>query len=167
MNRDKGEVGVNYGGFWIRFLATIIDTAVVMVVTALIGVVLKVPKGVISEMVFGDELYLSTHPLYSLLLIIVGILYFVGLPATPWRGTVGKKVLGLEIVDTNGDTISIFRSIIRNIARIFSSLLLGLGYVIAAFHPKKRALHDLIANTYVIDVGKQMSYYQLVKSSDG
>ncbi|MGE7835825.1 RDD family protein [Viridibacillus arvi] len=143
---------MNYGGFWIRFLATIIDGAVVMVATALIGVVLKVPKGVISEMIFGDELYLSTYPLYSWILIIVGILYFVGLPATTWRGTVGKKVLGIEIVDTNGDTISIFRSIIRNIARIFSGLLLCLGYIIAAFHPQKRALHDLVANTYVVNV---------------
>ncbi|KOO49797.1 RDD family protein [Viridibacillus arvi] len=143
---------MNYGGFWIRFLATIIDSAVVMVATALIGVVLKVPKGVISEMIFGDELYLSTYPLYSWILIIVGILYFVGLPATTWRGTVGKKVLGIEIVDANGDTISIFRSIIRNIARIFSGLLLCLGYIIAAFHPQKRALHDLVANTYVVNV---------------
>ncbi|MFE6166580.1 RDD family protein [Viridibacillus arvi] len=143
---------MNYGGFWIRFLATIIDSAVVMVATALIGVVLKVPKGVISEMIFGDELYLSTYPLYSWILIIVGILYFVGLPVTTWRGTVGKKVLGIEIVDANGDTISIFRSIIRNIARIFSGLLLCLGYIIAAFHPQKRALHDLVANTYVVNV---------------
>ena len=143
---------MNYGGFWIRFLATIIDSAVAMVATALIGVVLKVPKGVISEMIFGDELFLSTYPLYSWILIIVGILYFVGLPATTWRGTVGKKVLGIEIVDTNGDTISIFRSIIRNIARIFSGLLLCLGYIIAAIHPQKRALHDLVANTYVVNV---------------
>lgn len=143
---------VNYGGFWIRFLATIIDSAVVMVATALIGVVLKIPKGVVSEMIFGDELYLTTYPLYSWILIIVGILYFVGLPATTWRGTVGKKVLGIEIVDANGDTISIIRSIIRNIARIFSGLLLCLGYIIAAFHPQKRALHDLVANTYVVNV---------------
>ncbi|MGF9976620.1 RDD family protein [Viridibacillus arvi] len=143
---------MNYGGFWIRFLATIIDSAVVMVATALIGVVLKIPKGVVSEMIFGDELYLTTYPLYSWILIIVGILYFVGLPATTWRGTVGKKVLGIEIVDANGDTISIIRSIIRNIARIFSGLLLCLGYIIAAFHPQKRALHDLVANTYVVNV---------------
>ncbi|ETT87290.1 RDD family protein [Viridibacillus sp. FSL R5-0477] len=145
---------MNYGGFWIRFLASIIDAAVVAVATALIGGVLKVPKGVISEMIFGDELYLTTYPLYSWILIIVGILYFIGLPATPWRGTVGKKVLGIEIVDKNGDTISIFRSVIRNVARIFSGLLLGLGYIIAAFHPQKRALHDLVANTYVIDARK-------------
>ncbi|MBK3495461.1 RDD family protein [Viridibacillus sp. YIM B01967] len=145
---------MSYGGFWVRVFATMIDTAIVMVVTALIGIVLRVPKGVVPEMLFGDQLYLSTQPLYSWILIVAGLLYFIGLPATHWRGTIGKKILGLEIVDTNGDTISILRSLARNIARIFSSLLLCLGYIMVAFHPQKRGLHDLIANTYVVDAAK-------------
>src|SRR5262249_21575128 len=61
--------------------------------------------------------------------------------------------LGLYVTRFDGRRISILRALWREIAKIFSSAVFMLGYVIAAFMPRKQALHDLMAATYVVREG--------------
>jgi uncharacterized RDD family membrane protein YckC len=61
-------------------------------------------------------------------------------------------VLGLKVVTANGGLISVGRAFGRYFAQILSGLILGIGYIMAAFDEQKRALHDHICGTRVIRV---------------
>jgi len=133
--------GTQYGGFWIRFLAFLADSAIVFVLSAalLIG----------AGMALGpNDLTLAVLAVW-----VLGFLYWPILHASRMRGTFGKALLGLHVTRFDGRRISILRALWREIAKIFSSAVFLLGYVIAAFMPRKQALHDLMAATYVAREG--------------
>jgi uncharacterized RDD family membrane protein YckC len=56
----------------------------------------------------------------------------------------------LQIVNVQGNRISLLRSTGRYLASFVSSVILFAGFLLIIFHPEKRGLHDLIANTYVM-----------------
>ncbi len=69
-----------------------------------------------------------------------------------WAGaTPGKKILCIHVVDAKSHAeINNKQAIVRYISYIASSLPLGLGFLMVAFHKEKRALHDILAGTVVI-----------------
>jgi len=54
------------------------------------------------------------------------------------------------VADLHGDPISFGRAAFRNGLKSVSWLLLGAGWVLAAFTPRKQALHDVMAGTLVL-----------------
>jgi len=76
--------------------------------------------------------------------------YTAGLTSSNLQATLGKKILGLKVVDLNGNRISFGQATGRFFASILSGLILGIGYLMVAFNPKKQGLHDQIAGTFVI-----------------
>ena len=67
------------------------------------------------------------------------------------QATVGKMVLGIVVTDINGGPISFARATGRHFAKWLSALILGIGFLMAAFTEKKQALHDMIADTLVVN----------------
>jgi uncharacterized RDD family membrane protein YckC len=146
-----------YGGFWIRFLAVIIDGIIVRVVTApfalLLGVmgILHRPMMVRGPLDEHDAIAMAAASLAIVpLLLAVNWLYEALLTSSSWQATVGKKVLGLKVTDEAGNRISFACASGRYFAKILSSMLLFIGYIMAAFTDRKRALHDMLAGTLVI-----------------
>lgn len=81
---------------------------------------------------------------------ILSLIYFA---AVEMAGTtIGKAIVGLQIVDENGKTPGPVRSLIRNALRIadFLPLFYLLGYLTANSSPTRQRLGDRIAHTYVI-----------------
>ncbi|MBI5623252.1 MAG: RDD family protein [Elusimicrobia bacterium] len=72
-------------------------------------------------------------------------------------GTVGKKIMGLAVVDREGRGLGLGRSAARAFCWFLSMPIFNLGCVIALFHPESRALHDLLAGTVVVEEGKPRS----------
>lgn len=71
--------------------------------------------------------------------------------------TLGKMLMGLTIVKTDGSSIdlaSIFRRHLLGYAA--TALTLGFGFLISAVNGTGRSLHDLIAGTVVIRARKTM-----------
>jgi uncharacterized RDD family membrane protein YckC len=66
----------------------------------------------------------------DLITLAASTLYFIVMPSTPWQGTVGKKLLNLRIVDSQGGAISLGTSMLRFLGQIISALTLGLGFTI-------------------------------------
>ena len=81
---------------------------------------------------------------------IVSWLYFAAQESSGWMATLGKRAMGLAVQGVDGRQLSFSRASIRWAGRWASSLILGLGYVLAAFTDKRQTLHDLIAGTVVI-----------------
>ncbi len=150
---------VEYAGFGIRLLAWLIDFLVLLFLSFIIALIsgffiafLLIYVSIISadsSIVTSLSNFISGFIGFS-----VNLLYFTLFWSSKFQGTPGKIVLGLKIVDANGNKISYSTALIRYISTFISSLLLGIGYLLIIFDGKKQALHDKLASTYVIKVKK-------------
>jgi uncharacterized RDD family membrane protein YckC len=150
-----------YAGFWLRFVAHMIDSLLLGVVF----MVLLVPLFLLTGL--GGLLH-SINPNHppdpalvgafasSIALIIVGSvaagwLYNAYFESSEWQGTVGKKVMNLVVTDLQGNRISFARASGRFFAKLVSGLIpFGIGYILAGVTEKKQALHDMIAGCLVL-----------------
>lgn len=65
--------------------------------------------------------------------------------------TLGKWIAGLRIERRDGEPLSVGRALLRHLVGYPLTLLtLGLGFLVAAFDPQGRALHDWLAGTVVV-----------------
>jgi uncharacterized RDD family membrane protein YckC len=65
--------------------------------------------------------------------------------------TLGKRLLGLRVAGPDGGRPSLGRSAARAGLAVLSGALLGLGLLLALFTGSGRALHDLLARTWVVE----------------
>lgn len=147
-----------YGGFWIRVLAVMIDgiliNCVLWPIMAILSSVGVLGAGAISRNAEDPAAALAL--LAGILFILVPVAFAVSwlyealLTSSSWQGTIGKRILGLKVVDDAGRPIGFGRATGRHFAKIVSSMIFGIGYIMAAFTDKKRALHDMIAGTVVM-----------------
>jgi uncharacterized RDD family membrane protein YckC len=147
--RETGQVAGarNYGGFWLRYVAVVVDS----IVQALPVLAIMLP------MIFAGALKgsrslsaMSWNPWLNLFSYGVALLYeaffLVKYGATP-----GKLILNLKVITPDGGGLTWGRAIGRHFAARYLNLFtLGIGYIMAAFDSEKRALHDYIAGTRVI-----------------
>jgi uncharacterized RDD family membrane protein YckC len=133
--------GTQYGGFWVRFLALLADSAIVFLVCAalLVGAAMALDPEGLMPAVFAVWL--------------LALLYWPVMHASSGQATFGKAIVGLKVARFDGRRISILRSLWREFAKIFSAAVLMLGYLMAGLMPRKRGLHDLMAATYVVREG--------------
>lgn len=144
--------GPAYAGFWIRFLAYIIDGILVGAVTfGLIkatGVItVFCPAGVTDP---NDPSCSGTSisPLFYVILLVPllydSLLWSVG-------GTLGQRVLGLRVVNAaTGGNLGIARSLLRFVGFIIATIPIYIGLIWAGFDPRKQGWHDKIAGSFVI-----------------
>jgi uncharacterized RDD family membrane protein YckC len=134
------KVDIAFAGFWRRALAHTIDT------TMLGGVYLVIFATV--RLLAPDDIgaQLNVAPVC----LALGWAYYGILESSPLRGTLGKAAIGLYVADTYGDPIPFWRAVLRNAMKGFSTLILFAGWALAAFTPRKQALHDLLAGTLVL-----------------
>jgi uncharacterized RDD family membrane protein YckC len=66
--------------------------------------------------------------------------------------TVGKRILGMRVIDGSGSRIGLSKSVIRNLLRLIDGLPAFniLGIVLIASSPKGQRFGDRVAGTYVI-----------------
>lgn len=148
---------VAYAGFWLRFVAFIIDAIILYFVGAIVTLPFLASMGLRGFMrghmpMSPEEWmpYIGAFMRLALIRTTLDWLYYALLESSAWQGTLGKKALGLEVTDTEGKRISFGRATGRFFAKIISALILWIGFIMAGFTEKKQALHDMIAGTLVI-----------------
>jgi uncharacterized RDD family membrane protein YckC len=96
----------------------------------------------------------SSHPAmkpgWALMALAVWWLYFAALESSASGATIGKRLLGLRVVDLDGRRIGFGRASWRFFGKLLGILTFYIGYAMAVFTPKKQALHDLMAKTLVV-----------------
>ncbi|HMJ98100.1 MAG TPA: RDD family protein [Reyranella sp.] len=140
--RPIGPEHVAYGGFWIRVVAYIID-----------GILLTIVCGVVDRLLGINILATDWDhydPLANVISLVIGWLYFALLESSERGATVGKMVMGLRVVTSDGRRLSFMNATGRYFAKILSAIILCIGFIMVAFTDKKRGLHDIIAGTLVI-----------------
>jgi len=66
------------------------------------------------------------------------------------QGTPGKLATRIAVTDAAGNRISFGRASLRHWAKTASIVTLGIGFLMAAFSERRRALHDVVADTLVV-----------------
>jgi uncharacterized RDD family membrane protein YckC len=86
--------------------------------------------------------------------IALAWLYFAGTESSERQATFGKIALGLAVEDGTGGRLAFGRATRRLAAKLLSLAPLGLGLALAAASRRRRALHDVIADTVVVRRGR-------------
>lgn len=131
-------------GFWIRFWAYTID---LLIISALSGIFIK-PIFRVANLAVTNPPFLLFTP-FKLTLLLLFLLYFT-LMTKFFGQTVGKMIMGIKVLPQDGVKLTWDTIIFREIIGRFISKVLLLPYLLVLFMPKKEALHDLFANTYVV-----------------
>lgn len=146
-----GEVVM--AGFWKRVAAYCLDSVIVTVATMIVGGLIGgVIGGLMAVSGMGNELSLVLIQLVAnLLSLAITVGYYAWFHASHSMATPGKMAVGIKVVRTDGARISLARGIGRYFATILSGLILGIGFLMAAFTARKQALHDMVCDTLVVD----------------
>jgi uncharacterized RDD family membrane protein YckC len=165
-----GNLGnISYAGFWIRLLSYVFDLFIVSILGGIIAYIgmMILSSDIYTNIIVGtlegaDSAGSSSSLMATLILVaiflptviipffIFPLFYYIYLPSTSIMGTFGKSILGLVIVDVDGNQIGKGKSLLRFIGWIISSIILYIGHIMCGFTENKKALHDMIASTHVV-----------------
>jgi uncharacterized RDD family membrane protein YckC len=159
-----------YAAFWKRSIALFIDLVIVYVlivlVTAAVNTMLRLPVehdltfqtgNAIRYNKFVEDNLIVLTVLYAFIKLGLLFPYFSIMESSNRQATLGKLVMRIKITDLRGERISFAKAGVRFFAKILSTNILLIGYLIALFTERKQALHDLLASTVVINSNKMFS----------
>lgn len=150
-----------YAGFWLRFVAFVIDEAILVLGVGILILLTVVLVGFDSLRTMFEGLDKNEDQYPVELILIIGILALAGtlmwwlyhawMESSPNQGTLGKMALGLIVTDIQGRRVTFARATGRFFARIVTGMIpLFFGYLLAGITGKKQALHDMIASCLVL-----------------
>jgi uncharacterized RDD family membrane protein YckC len=128
----SGVVIVEYAGFWVRFVAAVLDGLILTAIGFLVGLI---AGGITYRIVLG---------------ILIGITYDVGFWVANDGATPGKMAVGVKVQMANGQPIDVGPALLRYIGYLVSYITFFIGFILIGFTAQKRGLHDYIAGTIVI-----------------
>lgn len=126
-----------FAGFWIRFVAAILD-----------GLVLQALTLILNFLFAGD--WRDVPFWLELVETLIGFAYYIILTARGGQ-TLGKMICGIQVIRQSGEPLSYGRAFLREIiGKFISGIILLIGYIMAGLNKEKKALHDMLADTYVV-----------------
>ena len=165
---------VRYGGFWLRFVAMMID-----------GIILAIPMGIAQMALFASmgvnaprmapipdanpaEVLATMAPIFGMLALVMLLGMVLGCAyetffMVKFGATPGKMALGLKVVRPDGSRIQTGRAMGRYFAKMLSAMIIYIGYIMAGFDSQKRALHDMICDTRVIRTEASAPYARTLR----
>jgi uncharacterized RDD family membrane protein YckC len=143
--------GLRYGGFWIRFVAAIIDGIIVQAVVMPLSFVAGGMSGFAGVMggIPREGLPILGGFIGFGIGVFGGWLYEALMESSTRQATLGKMIFSMKVTDLNGNRISFGQATGRHFAKWLSTLILCIGYIMAGFTDRKQALHDMVAGTLV------------------
>jgi uncharacterized RDD family membrane protein YckC len=163
LNDEPGSLQGYYAGFTSRAVALLIDYAIILLVgTFVIGAmtfffdlsaVQRFIQWANSILPGFDRLFvwLTSARFAGLFFLLLNYGYFVFFFSTTGQ-TIGKSIMGLRVVTTDGRRMGVKRSFIRTLCYVVSLAPLGLGFLWVLGEDRRRAWQDKIAHTYVLYV---------------
>jgi uncharacterized RDD family membrane protein YckC/Tfp pilus assembly major pilin PilA len=135
-NPSQAAAELLHAGFWRRVAAYLLDNLILIVPMAVVVIALGKREG-----------------LATIAQIVIWWAYKAGMESSGAQATLGKKAMGIKVVDMHGERISLARATGRFFASFLSGILLCIGFLMAGFTAKRQALHDMMASTLVVRAG--------------
>lgn len=137
---DRKKFGVA-AGFKIRLCAYLIDVVVIFLLAILIDYIFFITA------IFDFEMAVY---FFRDLNFIIFFLYNIILTSSKIKGTLGKYIVGICVVNIKERRLNFIHAIARFICYIFSYITLFFGFFMVCWTKNKIAFHDLIAGTKVV-----------------
>lgn len=132
---------------WQRFFARIID-----------GLIIGVPIVFLLSFTIGYDFVIEPRAnfIFNLFMLLIVTVYMISLPVIWYGWSIGKRLLGIRIMQVNGQDVTwkimVKRELFILIVYILTfGLFLLLSGVMMVTRQDKRGLHDLMAGTKVAD----------------
>jgi uncharacterized RDD family membrane protein YckC len=143
-----------YAGFWLRAWAGAIDVALeagaALVLTLAIDLVLRRFGRLLGISPFVSKV--ATGMAFILILAVGSWLYCAFTESSSWQATVGKRILGLQVVSAEGNKIGFGQATVRHFMKFLSLFFLTIGFMMAGWTKRRQALHDIPSDCLVIRV---------------
>ncbi len=148
-----------FKGFWIRFVAAIIDGVLLLIAFFVFAILITVIFGGLGGLLGGEEGTFGAGLMGFLLAILVftifQLLYKPLMEASEFQGTLGKYMLGMKVVKANGEKLDMGTSFVRSIVYLVCMALMSLvvpvlAFFMIGFTEQKQGLHDYVAKTFVV-----------------
>ncbi|HYR85744.1 MAG TPA: RDD family protein [Terriglobia bacterium] len=139
---------MRYAGFWLRLAGVLLDGIILLVANSALQLIV----------VYALSQSFFTTPDSSAVILFL-VLYLIQLAISisyetiligKYGATVGKMACKIKVITADGGRVSYLRAVARYFAKFLSGIILLIGYIMAAFDPEKRAMHDRICNTRVV-----------------
>ena len=150
---STGPADVVYAGFWRRAAANMIDSFAIGLLTLPITLPILFGAGLASATAgkAGPFLGLGAQLGVQAFSLLATVAWFASFHGSRLMASPGKLAVGIKVVRADGSRMGWGRSIGRAFAYYLGFLTLYVGYLIAAFTPRKQALHDFVCDTLVVD----------------
>ena len=146
-------------GLMSRFLALLVDTVLSLIITyalflavLLVSVLLSAGGAAVGGSGVGEQIFGLGIAAQYVIWFLIDWGYMV-LLETVWSGqTVGKKMMGLRVIQDTGVRVGVYQSLLRNLVRPLDKLpiLYLVGGTAALFSGSQQRLGDLLAGTIVV-----------------
>jgi uncharacterized RDD family membrane protein YckC len=150
INEPPKPSGEKYAGFWIRFGAQFIDSIILTILSFVMGFFIGLYVGVVNPQGVNNFGSTAWNITFFIFYLIMSWIYFAYQESSSKQASLGKQACGLIVTDTEGNRLSFGTATGRWLAKIFATLIFGIGLIMIGFTERKQGLHDLIVNTYVI-----------------
>lgn len=140
---EAGSPAPRYVGFWVRLLASLIDSLLMLLVLLPLAFTF-----------YGDELLETQGQLDGWANLVLNYLIPLAVVMTFWlyrSATPGKIWLKVKIVDEDSfGKPQLWQWIVRYLGYYVSMLVLFIGFFWIAWDPRKQGFHDKLARTVVV-----------------
>jgi uncharacterized RDD family membrane protein YckC len=158
-SRSRAKV-VHVAGFWQRVGGALIDVAIIMPISIILGWLvgaiagLSLPSSRHHGLDFWLDVVLAHDP--AIITTITVILTVASVYLFVFQGllgqTLGMRVTKTQVIDVYGESPSMPIAALRTFGYLACLASLGLGYLWVAIDAEKRGLHDWISRTYVVRI---------------
>jgi uncharacterized RDD family membrane protein YckC len=141
-----------YAGFWLRFWAGGVDMALealgAVLLTLAIDFVLQHFGNLLDIDPWDSKVF--TGGAFILIWAVGSWLYCAFMESSSWRATVGKRLLGLEVITDDGGRMSFGRATERHFMKFLSLFCGTIGFLMSGWTKRRQALHDMPCEALVI-----------------
>ncbi len=144
----------NLASFWWRLLAFFIDYVIISLFLGFV-LALLISYGLVVKVQTYDDLVKvsNSYRLQLQLAVYTTLIIYNSIgEVSPMKGSLGKKICGLVVVDTDGVGLTFPRSLLRSMGKVVSLFFYGAGFISIFFSEYRQALHDYFAKCYVVKV---------------
>jgi uncharacterized RDD family membrane protein YckC len=137
-----------------RGVAWLIDYAIICAVVLPLNLALGFTHVVTTAYSTGaSRVFLPTDAPGWIIGAVITLLYGTLMESSGWRATLGKRLLGMQVLDTSCHTLTRKKALLRNFVKGITAPVSCCAwmYAVAVFSPRNQALHDIAADTLVLD----------------
>ena len=150
--RSSDPAAFEYAGFWLRFLAGSVDVALealgALLLTLAIDFILQRFGRLFDIDPWDSKVF--TGVAYILIWSVGSWLYCAFAESSAWRATIGKRLLGIQVVTVDGERLSFGQATARHFMKFLSLFCGAMGFLMSLWTKRRQALHDMPCDALVI-----------------